>query len=126
MPLSEVVGNRGTLPPVHMVSEEPKENTGSTVGVTVTAKLVVLAHKPAVGVNVYTPLFWLLTTVGFQVPVMPLSDVVGKRGGVELLQMVSAVPKLNTGVTFGLTVTVKLAPVAHTPAAGVKVYVPDA
>ena len=56
---------------------------------------------------------WLLTTAGFHVPVIPLSDVLGNAGTVDPAQMVSDVPKLNVGVMFGFTVTEKLAVVPH-------------
>ena len=52
-------------------------------------------------------------------------DVVGKSGAVAFSQIEMAVPKLNVGVIFGATVTVKVAVVAHCPAVGVKVYVPE-
>ena len=52
MPLSDVVGNAGTVPPAQIVSDGPKLNMGAMFGFTVTAKVVVVAHKPAVGVNV--------------------------------------------------------------------------
>ena len=55
----------------------------------------------------------LLTVDGFHVPVIALVDVVGKVGTVPPLQIVSDVPKLNVGVIFGFTVTVKVAVVAH-------------
>ena len=54
---------------------------------------------------------------------MPLVDVVGKAGTAPPAQMVSVVPKLNAGVAFVLTVTVKVVPVAHCAAPGVNVYV---
>lgn len=56
-----------------------------------------------------------------QVPVIPLLEVVVKVGTVAPAHMVSEVPKLNAGVTFGFTVTVKVALFAHCPASGVKV-----
>jgi hypothetical protein len=55
------------------------------------------------------------------VPVIPFADVVGSTGTLLPLQMESEVPKLNTGVTGWLTVTLKVAVAAHCPAAGVKV-----
>ena len=67
----------------------------------------------------------MLTVAGFQVPVIPLSDVVGKTGAVAPTQMLAVVPKLNVGVRFGLTVTVNVVGTAHWPAVGVKVYVPE-
>ena len=61
------------------------------------------------------------TVAGLQVPVTPLSDVVGNVGTVPPAHIVSAVPKLKLGVTFGVTVTVKVVDVAHCPADGVNV-----
>jgi hypothetical protein len=52
---------------------------------------------------------------------MPFEEFVGKEGTVPPLQIVSDVPKLNEGVMFGFTVTVKLVGRAHNPAVGVKV-----
>ena len=56
---------------------------------------------------------------GVQVPVMPLSDVVGKAVSVAPEQIAGTAA--NVGVMFGLTVMVNVAVVAHCPAAGVKV-----
>jgi hypothetical protein len=83
----------------------------------------VVAHTPAVGVKVYVPLAVLLTVAGLQVPVTPLSDVVGNCGTTPPLQILSVVPKLKVGTVFGTTVTVKVVAVAHSPAFGVNVYV---
>jgi hypothetical protein len=55
--LSEVVVNVGTVPPAHIVREVPNANVGVMFGVTVTVNVVVVAHCPAVGVNVYVPEF---------------------------------------------------------------------
>ncbi len=85
---------------------------------------MVVAHCPAVGVNVYIPLVVLLTVDGLHVPVMPLPDVVGNAGAVAPSQILTLVPKLKVGVIFGFTVTVNVCVVAHCPAVGVKVYVP--
>ena len=52
MPLSDTVGNDGTLPPAHIANEEPKLKTGVAFGFTVTVNVVGTAHSPAVGVNV--------------------------------------------------------------------------
>ena len=52
---------------------------------------------------------------------MLLSDVVGSDGTVPPAHMVSVVPKLNVGVTLGVTVTVSVAGTAHCPTVGVKV-----
>ena len=49
---------------------------GVTFGVTVMVSIVVVAHWPAVGVNVYVVVA-VLFKAGVQVPVMPLVDVDG-------------------------------------------------
>jgi NADH:ubiquinone oxidoreductase subunit 4 (subunit M) len=54
-----------------------------------------------------------------------LSDVVGKEGTIAPAQIVREVPKLNAGVMFGFTVTVKAVPFAHWLPDGVNVYVAD-
>ena len=48
------------------------------------------------------------TTEGLHVPTTPFVDVVGKAGTVLPAQIVSDVPKLNAGVSIGLTVTVNV------------------
>jgi hypothetical protein len=63
---------------------------------------------------------------GLQLPLILLSDVAGSEGTVPPAQMVSVVPKPNTGVILGVTVTVNVVGSAHCPAVGVKVYVPEA
>jgi hypothetical protein len=52
MPLPDVVGKAGTLPPAQIVSEVPKLNVGVILGFTVTLNVVAVAHCPAVGVKV--------------------------------------------------------------------------
>ncbi len=61
------------------------------------------------------------TTDGLHVPVIPLVDVAANVGTVPPSHIVAVVPKLNVGVIFGFTVTVKVAVVAHCPAVGVNV-----
>lgn len=56
---------------------------------------------------------------------MPLIEAAGKEGTGSPAQMETDGPKLNVGVILGLTVTENVAIVAHCPAAGVKVYVPE-
>jgi hypothetical protein len=50
---------------------------------------------------------------------MPLLDVVGSGASVAPEQI--GATELNVGITFGLTVIVKVVEVAHCPAVGVKV-----
>ena len=125
IPLSETDGNAGTVPPAQIVSVVPILNTGIVIGVTVTVKLVLFAHWPADGVNVYVPEFWLSTTAGLHVPAIPFVDAPGNAGTALPAQIVSDVPKLNVGVTIGFTVTANVADVAHKPGDGVNVYVAE-
>lgn len=119
------MGSAGAVPFAHIVNDVPKLNVGIIFGFTVTVNVVVVAHNPAVGVNVYTPDVALLTIAGFHVPVIPLSEVAGRAGTVPFAQIVNDVPKLNVGVTFALTVTVNVVVVAHNPGVGVNVYTPE-
>ena len=52
-------------------------------------------------------------------PVIPLLEVVGSGANVAPEQI--GATALNVGVTFGLTIMVKVVVVAHSPAVGVKV-----
>jgi len=61
----------------------------------------------------------VLSSAGAHVPVMPLLDVVGSGDNVAPEQI--GATAVNVGVTFGLTVIVRVAVVAHCPAVGVKV-----
>ena len=63
----------------------------------------------------------MLTVAGLHVPVMPLSEVPGREGTPPPEQIFNVDPKLNAGVTLGLTVTVNVVGLAHSPAFGVKV-----
>ena len=47
------------------------------VGLTVIVKIVVVAHCPAVGVNVYVVVVWLFNA-GDHDPVIPFKDKLGK------------------------------------------------
>ena len=61
----------------------------------------------------------VLLRAGAHVPVIPLLEVVGS--GVKVAPEQIGATAVNVGVTFGLTVMVKVAVVAHCPAVGVKV-----
>ena len=50
---------------------------GIIVGLTLMLKVVVVEHCPEVGVKVYVVVAWLFSA-GLQVPVIPLSEFVGK------------------------------------------------
>ena len=53
MPLSDALGNVGKVPPAQIANTVPKLNVGVIFGSIVTVNVVVVAHNPAVGVNVY-------------------------------------------------------------------------
>ena len=60
-----------------------------------------------------------MSSVGAQVPVIPLLDVVGNGANTAPEQI--GATALKVGVTFGLTVIVNVVVVAHSPAVGVNV-----
>jgi hypothetical protein len=111
IPLVDVAGKIGAVAPLHIGAIAAK--VGAITGLTVTDKVVALAQSPTVGVKVYVALAVLLTVAGFHVPVIPLFEVVGKTGAVAPLQIAGIA--VNVGITFGLTVTVKLAVAIQLP-----------
>jgi hypothetical protein len=117
IPLFEVVDNIGAKAPLHIAGIEV--NVGVVGAFTVTESVVVDAHCPAVGVNVYVPVVVLLTVAGAQVPVIVFVEVEGNIGAVVPLQIADI--GVNVGNIMGFTVTVKVVVVAHCPFAGVKV-----
>ena len=118
IPLSDVVGNIDNVPPEQIGASAL--NVGVTLLLTVIVNEAVVAHCPAVGVNVYVVVV-VLFSAGDQFPVIPLSDVVGNTDNVPPEQI--GATALNVGVTLLLTVIVNEAVVAHCPAVGVNVYV---
>ena len=52
IPLVDVVGRVGTVPPAQIVSAVPKLNVGVMFGAMVTFNVNGVAQRPAVGVNV--------------------------------------------------------------------------
>ena len=91
---------------------------GSGSEFTVTVICAVVAHKPAVGVNVYVVVAALFKA-GDQVPVTPLLEVVGKADKLPPEQIGATWVKVGT--VLGVTVMVICAVVAHKPAVGVNV-----
>jgi hypothetical protein len=61
----------------------------------------------------------VLFKAGDQAPVIPLLEVVGNADSVAPEQI--GTTAVNVGVTFGLTIIVKVVVVAHCPAVGVNV-----
>ena len=115
-PSSEVVGKAFNIPPGHIGATEVK--VGVVFGITVTVSVVVVAHRPAVGVKVYVVVV-VLSKAGDQDPVYPFSEVVGKALNIAPSQ-IGAIA-VNVGSIFGFTVIVSVVVVAHCPAVGVKV-----
>ena len=52
IPFCDVAGSDSTVPPAQIVRLVPKLKEGTIFGLTVTVNVLVVAHKPAVGVNV--------------------------------------------------------------------------
>ena len=107
--LVDVVGKIGLVEPEHIGAIAVK--IGVIFGLTVTFKVVPIAHSPKLGVKLYIPEVVLLTTAGFQVPVIPLFDVRGKTGDTVPKHIGAMAVKL--GITIGLIVTLNIVVVAH-------------
>ena len=108
IPLVEVVGSAVSVTPEQMGATAV--NVGVIFELTVIVKVVVVAHCPATGVNVYVVVA-VLSSAGAQLPVMPLLEVVGSAVSVAPEQMGATAVKV--GVIFGLTVMVNVVVVAH-------------
>src|SRR5437762_77932 len=108
MLLLDVVGKADKVAPEQIGATAVK--VGVMFGLTVIVNVVVVAHCPAVGVNVYVVVA-VLSSAGDQVPVMLLLDVVGRAARVPPEQI--GATAVNAGVMFGLTVIVNVAVVAH-------------
>ena len=108
MPLVDVVGSAVRVSPEQMGATAVK--VGVMFGFTVIVNVVVVAHCPAAGVNVYVVVA-VLFSAGAQVPVIPLLEVVGNADKVAPEQM--GATAVNVGVMFGLTVMVKVVVAAH-------------
>jgi hypothetical protein len=80
IPFVDLVGNNGAV--LFWQSELTRLNDGVTIELIVTAIVVGVPHCPELGVNVYVvvPTVAVLIAAGFQVPVIPLVDVVGNAG----------------------------------------------
>jgi hypothetical protein len=114
IPLLEVVGNADKLAPEQI--EFTCVNIGNVDEPTEIVIFAIVAHSPVVGVKVYVVVA-VLSKAGDHVPVIPLLEVVGNAAKVVPEQIEFTC--VNVGVTFGLTVTVIVDCVAHTPVVGV-------
>jgi hypothetical protein len=116
MPLLDVVGSAVSVAPAQIGATDV--NVGVMLGLTVIVSVVVVAHWPASGVNVYVVVA-VLSSTGDQEPLIPLLEVVGKADKAAPEQIGATALKL--GVTAVFTVIVKVEVVAHWPASGVNV-----
>jgi hypothetical protein len=117
IPLLEVVGKAANAPPEQIAGTAV--NVGVIVfGFTVMVIVVVVAHNPAVGVNVYVVVA-VLFRAGDQVPVIPFVEVVGKAAKVDPVQIAGTA--VNVGVTFEFTVRFKVVDVAQAELIGINV-----
>jgi hypothetical protein len=92
-------------------------NVGVVAGPTVTVIVVIVAHCPAFGINVYVVVVVVLIA-GFQIPVIPFVDVEGKLK--EFPEQIGPTC-VNVGTVCGFIVTVIVVTVAHWPLPGVNV-----
>lgn len=100
MPLFDVVGNGDNVAPEHMAAT--CVNTGTVGWFTVIVSVAVVAHVPALGVNVYVVVV-VLFSAGDHVPVIPLFDVVGNGDNVPPAHIGETV--LNVGTVFAFIIT---------------------
>ena len=115
-PFKEFVGKAFNTAPAQI--EATGEKLGTTNVLTSMVILAVVAHCPAVGVNVYKVVLELFKA-GLQTPVIPFNDVVGKALSVAPIQIGGTC--VNVGVTFEFTTIVNVAVFAHWPTVGVNV-----
>jgi len=99
-PLLDVVGSAGMLLPLQYALTAL--NVGMTFELMVMVRVMLEAHCPTLGVNVYVVVAWLLIA-GDQLPVMPLVDVFGRGGIVLPMQYGPKLPKVGD-VLPGVTV----------------------
>ena len=102
IPLLEIVDRIGGVS--FRQIEEGRVNTGLTLFITKIVNGNGLAHWPASGVKIYVVVILLFTTEGLQDPVIPLVDIVDKRGAVPPLQIAGNVAS-KVGSILVLTVT---------------------
>ena len=116
-PLGAVLLNIGATSPIQKDGIAAKLDR--VCAFTVTLRVCVVAHCPALGVKRYVPLAVLLMVAGFQVPAMPFGEVLLKLGATVPAQKAGIAAKL--GVICVLTVTLMVAVVAHVLPVGVNV-----
>ncbi|MNT29072.1 hypothetical protein D3C72_1647970 [compost metagenome] len=108
MLLFDVVGNAASGVLIHTAGIWV--NARTVGGFTTMVMVVVVAHMPAAGVNVYVVVAALFMA-GVHTPLMPLLDVTGKAANGLPVQIGATC--VNVGVTFGFTVIVIVVLLAH-------------
>jgi hypothetical protein len=83
-----------------MERDVPNGKAAVSFGITTMEAVTGIPQVPAAGVNVYIALALLLTTAGFQVPLMPLVDNAGKSGAGEPSQKELKELKRGTAIGF--------------------------
>ena len=116
MPLLEVVGSGARVAPEHIGATAVK--AGVVLLFTVMVKVVVVAHCPGSGVNVYVVVV-VLSKAGDQFPIIPLLEVVGS--GVNVAPEHIGATAVKVGIVLLFTVIVNVVVVAHWPTVGVNV-----
>jgi len=120
VPLIKLVETKGNA-----ANEAPEQigdtcvNAGVTSGFTVMVIVVLVAHTPVFGVNVYCVVA-VLFNAGDHVPLIKLVEASGNAAN-EAPEQIGATC-VNVGVTKGFTVMVIVVLVAHSPVFGVNVY----
>ena len=107
--LVDVVGSTGAAAPEQIGAIAL--NAGMIFRLTVMFKVVVVAHCPASGVNVYVADVVLSTVAGLHVPVILFVDIVGKVGAAAPEQIAAIAS--NAGIMVVLTVMLNVVVVAH-------------
>ena len=112
--LMDVVGKAAIVAPEQIAGTAVK--VGIITEFTLIVNVVVFAHCPAVGVNVYRVVV-VLFSAGDQAPLIALFDDVGNAVIISPEQIAGTA--VNVGFTAGSTVIVKVVVLAHCPDVGV-------
>jgi len=118
IPLFEVIGREAKGTPVQIGETGVKIGT-VLFGFIIIVRVVLTAHCPVTGVNVYVVVI-VLHNAGDHVPLIPLFDITGSAASVPPEQIGETGVKVGI-VLFGVTVIVNVVVAAHCPAAGVNV-----
>jgi len=105
MLLVDVVGSADNVAPEQI--GDTCVNVGVTLGFTTMVIVAVVAHCPAVGVNVYVVVV-VLFSAGFHAPVILLFDVVGRAANVAPEQIGVTCVKVGTIAPVTVTILVRV------------------